>query len=325
MIIRIILSLIILPILMCSAYAEKIDVKKITLAHFKIKDGSIINLPKTSPYWPEVDRHILTVDDLGNIYILNLWNNEILIYDKYGKLQRTVIIKEILSRDKYINGNIEVSGDGKRIFVEGYDHFQKSAQFILDQDGNIVKRLTKNDFIWNIPDRRLCDNPFYLFEKGRLIYNNEFKLLEDKFNGFNDSEGKYKYGEKHALIKIAKDGKNIWVNHFYGNFGIIGVDRNDYIYIEGRLRKGDRNSLYKLSSKGEILAQVRIPNPFPFLTKEEQEDWDMHASEEFLSFFKLTCNGDVYLIYQLGELPKRTFQRWLKGGEYFIYKFETKK
>ena len=49
----------------------------------------------------------------------------------------------------------------------------------------------------------------------------------------------------------------------------------------------------------------------------------MHSSEEFFSFFKVACNGDVYLIYQLGELPKLTFQRWLKGGEYFIYKFET--
>ena len=93
--------------------------------------------------------------------------------------------------------------------------------------------------------------------------------------------------------------------------------------MDGKLRKNDSYSLYKLNSKGEILSQALIPNPFPFVTPEEKEEWHTRSSEEFFSFFELACNGQVYLIYQLQELPKRTFKRWLKAGEYFIYKFET--
>ena len=153
--------------------------------------------------------------------------------------------------------------------------------------------------------------------------------MEGKFKGFEDFEGRYSIsyekGKGLALIKLSLNGKKLWEKRFDGHFSIIGVDRNNHLYLEGSLRKGDLNSVYKLNSKGDIIAQTRIPDPFPLLTPTESEEWEMHASEEYYYFFKLACSGDLYLIHQLTELPDATFTRWLKSGKYFIFKFETVK
>lgn len=319
-----ILSIFLMGAFLNSAYAEKMVVKKVTLARFQTKDSSIINLPKTSPYWPQVNRHILTVDDRRNIYLLNLWNNEIMVFNSFGKLYRKIKLEIRMSRKEYLNGNLEVSGDGKRFIVHGYDYSRKIVQFVFDQDGKVIYRFSEKEAFFSFPDIRLC-NGKYVFLQGRSVYDESFHILKEEFTGFFDLEGRYTFGKNNALIKISKDGKQLWGKQFDGNFEIIGVDKNDYVYIEGRLRKGDPNSLYKVNSKGDILAQAPIPDPFPFLTKEEKDELEMHSSDDYYTFFKLACNGDLYLIHSLNELPERTFQRWLKGGEYFIYKFETKK
>jgi len=324
MIVKLIFSIFLIAAFLNSAYAEEMVVKKITLAHFKTKNGSIVNLPKSLPYWPQVDRHILSVDDSGTIYILNLWNNEILAYDDKGNLRNRIKLKVKLNRFDYRNGALEVSEDGKYFWIDGYDQLEKIMQFIFDKDGKVIRQLEESQ-LWPFPDIRLC-NKTYVVLHGSYVYDQTFHLLREKFTGFNDAQGKYKSDLKNRkLIKNTKDGKTLWGKQFYGNFRIIGVDNKNHVYIEGILRKGDPNSLYKLDAKGNIIAQTPIPDPFPFLTKEEKDEWELHSSEEFLSFFKLACSGDVYLIYQLTELPSITYKRWLKGREYFIYKFETKK
>lgn len=296
--------------------------KKITLTHFETKNNSIINLPKSSPYWPQVDRHIIEIDDEGNIYILNLWNNQILVYDGNGKLKKKIELAVKLGRFDYRNGALEVSGDGKRFWVDGYNESGILVQSIIDEKGSLIKQFPEDD-IWSFPDRRLCNNTYVVF-RGGYLYDKNFKLLSEKFTGFADPEGQYRVIKK-TLSKNSSTGNKLWEKPFDGNYGIVGIDANDNIYIHGVLKKGDSNSLYKLNSKGDILAQAPVPDPFPFKTKAEKDEREMHSSEEYLSFFKVACNGDVYLIYQLGELPEDTFKRWLKGGEYFIYKFESAK
>jgi len=318
---RCLFTLLIITVFTTLSFAEEIQVEKITLARFKTKNGKIIGIPKSSPYWPKVDRHILTVDDAGNIYILNLWNNEILVYDDKGKLQSKIRLKVKLNRFEYRNGALEVSKDGKRFWVDGYDQFGKIMQFIFDKDGKAIRQLEESQ-LWPFPDIRLCDENYAVL-RGGYIYDQDFHLLKEKFTGFADAEGKYKTDLRdRKLIKYDRDGKKLWGKQFSGNFEIIGVDKKNYVYIKGMLRKGDSNSLYRLDSKGNIIALATIPDTFPFLTQEEKDEREMHASEEFLSFFRVTCDGNVYLIYQLSELPAKTFKRWLKGGEYFIYKFE---
>lgn len=317
-VLKLIVSFFLVVSLANTAFAEKMVVKRITLASFKTRNDAIIGLPKTSPYWPEVDRHILTVDDSGNIYILNLWNNEILVYNGRGKYLKKVNLRVKLYRERYQNGYLETSGDGKQFYVYGLDQSKHSVQFVFDSSGNVVKKLPFLSF----PDVRLC-NGTYVFFQGQYVYDQDFNRIEEVYkDNCADSEGKYGHSYNNKLIKFDKNGNIIWQKQFR-HFGIVGRDNNGFFYVEGRLKKNDPNTLYKLDSKGNIVAQAPIPKPFPFLTKEEREERDSTASEELPYIFKLACNGDVYLIHQLGELPGRTFNRWLKGGEYFIYKFET--
>jgi hypothetical protein len=307
-------------------FAGEMIVKKITLGRFAVENNKIV-LSKSDPYWPAINRHNLAIDDKGYIYVLNIVNREINVFDDRGKISKKIPLpikpfkKEL---DDY--GHLEVSNDGKKIFVnipatKGFAHerdFVPSSGLAVNDKGEIIRQTGFPEV-----DIRLC-NGTYVFLQGRYIYDNEFRLWKERFTGFTDSEGKYDIN-KQALLKTTRDGKKIWEKKFDGYFFIEGIDKNNYIFISGRLKKGDPNSLYKLGAKGNIIAQAPLPTPFPFLTQAERDEWDARPSEEFLSFFKVPCNGDAYLIYQLGELPTLTFQRWLKGGEYFIYKFETKK
>ncbi|TAN38201.1 MAG: hypothetical protein EPN25_14225 [Nitrospirae bacterium] len=304
--------------------AAQMQVRKITLAEFKVKNGNIVGLPQGSPYWPQVDRHIVTADDAGNIYVLNLWNNEMLRFDGRGKLQSKIKLQFTFTRSDYRNGALEVSGDGKRFYVYGADSPGQSALLIFDKTGRIVKQFPHDESLINFPDHRLCNSPYFLFGKGQLLYDEDFKLMREPFSGFFDSSGRYVH-ESRKLTKFAKDGQIIWEKRFEKDFVIIGLDGNSNLYLVGTLRKGDPYSLYHLNPKGNLLSQTPIPNPFPFKTAEEKNEWEMHASEEPLSFFRLACDGSVYVIYQLSDLPKRTFERWSKGGQYFIYKFESAK
>lgn len=323
--VKVLLSLVLIIVWSVLCSAETMIARKITLGRFKVKNGSIIDLPKSSPDWPQVDKHIITADDKGNIYVLNLWHDEIISFDSRGKLRKKIRLQFKFTRADYQNGYLEVSGDGKKFFVIGYDELGRPMQFAFNEHGRI-NRVFSGDEAWNFPDRRLCDRPYYLFSKGSILYDENFKQIEEPFLGFADSEGKYKVDvHKRLLIKSSKDGKKLWGKQFTGHFGIIGVDANDYVYIHGILREGESDSLYKLNSNGEIVAWAPIPDPFPLLTPKEKDEWERHASEDPLSFFKLTCNGDVYLIYQLSELPELTLKRWLKSGQYFIYKFESAK
>lgn len=336
---KFVLTVVFLVLLLEQSFAEQMTVNKIVLSRFKVKNDNLTDLVKSDPYWPKIDRHNLTVDDNENIYVLNLLNREIILFDNSGKVYKKIAlpIESIKGKiDDY--GALEVSGDGKRIFVNipsqgryAYEpDFIPGKGLILNDKGEIIKQT-------GFPEihRRLCNKtyvnlqaPYYYDENFSLIggYGDDRERLSRLYLlSHTDSNGEYYDIEKRSLIKYANDGKKVWKKQFDEYFRIIGIDINNYVYIEGVLRKGDPNTIYKLNSKGEIIAQVPIPDPFPFITQEEKDAWDAHSSEEFLSFFKLACNGDVYLIYQLGELPSLTFQRWLRGGEYFIYKFEVKK
>lgn len=311
-----------------TAYAEEMKVSKIILGRFKSDLSEMVISPKAPPYWPRIDRHNLTVDDGGQVYVLNLSSRHIMGFDKEGRIIKKIPlpiapIKKKL--DRY--GDLEVSGDGKRFFVNipsqgsSYEStFIKGQGMTLNDKGEIIKGEGFPEV-----DIRLCDGT-YVFLQGSYIYDKDFNLKKAKFTGFFDVEGQYKIDtKKRTLTKVDRDRKEIWSKQFDSNFGIVGIDTANYMYIHGMLKKGDPDSLYKLNSKGEIVAQAPVPKPFTFKTQAEKDEWEMHASEEFLSFFKVACNGDVYLIYQLSELPKATFKRWLKSGEYFIYKFETAK
>ncbi len=320
-----------------SGFAQGITVKKIVLAKFKTADDKIINLPKSSPYWPQVNYRILSMDDAGRIYLLNLWNNEILRFSKDGKLEKTIPISIKLFEKEDLNGGLQVSGDGKRFFVEGYDQSKKRQRLVLNEKGEIERKISGSEIFQGFPETRLCNVPnYYLFKQGGLLYDSNFQLLKERFSGFSDSEGWYKVDSmNHVVVKYKKDGGELWEKRFEGFLGVpeicrsgilgvVGVDNSNHLYLTGTLKKNDKYSLYRLDSKGRVTAKTAIPNPFPLLTQKEKDEWKSHSSEVPLYFFKLTCNGDVYLIFQLGQLPSMTYKRWLEGGEYYIYRFESK-
>lgn len=311
---KVIISILLILVWPMASFAGEMVVKKIVLGQFKVKNGSI-NISKSTPNWPEVNRHNLTMDDIGKIYLLNGRNKEIIIFNHEGNIDKKVALSiekgKLLSDVENLNSSLEVSGNGERFLVGGFI-FSKEGKFINEVD--IV-----------FPDIRLC-NKTYINLQAPYVYDDKFQKIGNLMPKFADTEGHYDVDFKNkrkTLIKYSKDGKKLWEKQFAGYFAIIGVDARNNLYLSGVLKKGNPRSLYKLNSKGVILAQAPIPDPFPLLTQEEKDE-SLYSSEEFLSFFKLACNGNVYLIFQLSELPKRTYQRWLKGGEYFIYKFETK-
>lgn len=333
-ILRIIFGLLLFNTQVAQVFAEEMTVKKITLGRFEIKNDVVLELVKNSPYWPQVDRHILTVDDRGQIYVLNRWHNEILVFEGTGKLYKRIAFpidnnKPLKFEPLDDKGFLEVSGDGNKLFII------TNKEFILDRNGKILKQSSLQESLISATDIRLCNSryvslqaPYYYDENFSLIGglgDNKERLSNLYKLSHADSKGNYYIIEKRSLIKYTKEDKKLWEKVFDNSFRILGLDGIDDLYLTGILKKGDPGSLYKLDSKGNILSKAAIPDPFPLITQEEKQEWEVRPSEEFLSFFKLACNGDVYLIYQLGELPKLTFQRWLKGGEYFIYKFETKK
>lgn len=337
LIVKFIFAILLMSALITSAYAEEMVVKKITLGHFKVKNNEI-ELSKSEPYWSKIDRHNLAVDDKDRIYILSILNREILVFSKTGTVAKKIPLPiEPIKKNLDDYGQLEVSGDGKRFFVsipaQGHWYepgYSKSREFILNDESKIIKEFSdkERDKIF-FPDVRLC-NETYVSLPGGYVLDENFNLLKGKFTfAYPATEGsyvhKYEKVKGHMLIKYAKDGTKLWENKIDGNFRIIGADLNNYLYLDGILKKSDPNSLYKLNSKGDILAQAPLPDPFPFLTQREKDESEVGSSEEVLSFFKLACNGDVFLIYQLTELPSKTFKRWVKGGEYFIYEFETKK
>ena len=311
------------------SFAGQLSVKKITLSRFEVNNGEIV-LQKTDPDWPHIDRHNLTVDDSGRIYVLNLRNSEILVFNDEGIVSMKIPLP-ITKSTKVSSGNgyLEVSGNGESFLVEtpsskGFPSepgYVKSRRFIINKDGRIVREFKDDDQIFALPDIRLC-NKTYRALQGDYVYDEKFRLMGENLPLFSDLEGEYQYAKGRKLIKSAKDEKTLWEKQFDGNFKMLGVDGRNQLYLIGILKKGDSYSLYRLNSKGDILSHVPIPDSFPFLTQEEKDESEMHSSEEFPLFFKLACNGHVYLIYQLGELPSLTFKRWLERGEYFIHKFE---
>ncbi len=311
-----------------SGFAQGITVKKIVLAKFATADDKIITLPKSAPYWPEVNYRILSIDDAGRIYLLNLWNNEILRFSKDGKLGKTIPLSIKLFRKEDLNGGLQVSGDGKHFFVEGYDQSEKRQRLVLNEKGEIERKVPDSEDIFQgFPETRFCNIPnYYLFKQGGLLYDSNFQLLQERFSGFSDFEGRYKADNKnHVLVKYKKDGGKLWEKRFDGVLGILGVDSSNHLYLTGTFNKNDKNSLYRLDSKGHITGKAIIPNPFPLLTQKEKDEWESTSSEVPLTFLKLICRGNVYLMFQLGELPSLTYKRWLKGGEYYIYRFELGK
>lgn len=244
--------------------AEEMLVKKITLGRFAVENNNIV-LSKTDPYWPAIDRHNLAIDDKGQIYVLNLLNREVIVFNGTGKISKKIPLA-IKPFKKELNGygQLEVSDDGKRIVVNipsaglGYERdFVPSSGLTVNDKGEIIRHT-------GFPrvDIRLC-NRTYVFLQGSYIYDNEFRRLKERFTGFTDSEGMYDIN-KQALVKTTPDRKKLWEKQFDGYFLIVGIDKNNYIYINGRLTKGDPYSLYKLDAKGNIIAQAPIPTPFLF-------------------------------------------------------------
>ena len=272
-----------LALIICAvpAVAEQIAAKKIAMGHFKIQGDQIITL-KSDPYWPDINRHTLTVDGKGNIYVLNLYHREIMVFSNSGTLKGKIVLPvEPIKVKSNSRAQLEVSTDGKRFFVDIPDqghtwdrNYIKGKKFIVNDKGEIIKQI-KHEMYAEF-DVKLCNKPYYLSLHTGAQYDENFNEVKEKFEGFEDTEGRYRTlydKEKSALllIKYAKDGKKLWEKRFDGYFEIVGTDKDSYLYLRGVLKKGDPDSFYKLDPNGEIIAQAAIPNPFPFLTQEEKE------------------------------------------------------
>jgi hypothetical protein len=205
-------------ILAAPVFAGEMLVKKITLGRFAMKNGNIV-LATSDPYWPAINRHNLAIDDKGCIYVLNLLNREVIVFNDTGKISKKIPLPIKPFKKELIGyGQLEVSDDGKRIFVNipgaglGYERdFVPSSGLTVNDKGEVIRHAGFPEV-----DIRLC-NRTYVFLQGSYIYDNEFRRLKERFIRFTDSEGMYDIN-KRALAKTTREGKKLWEKQFDGYF-----------------------------------------------------------------------------------------------------------
>lgn len=301
-----------------SVFSEEYPgIKKIILGKFKSKDGEIIGLPKDAPYWKEVDRTYIAIDDSDNIYVLNWRNSEILIYTDMGKQIGKVKIKHELRSP----GSLEVSGDSKRFFL-----IQGLKGYVINRNGEIIRSAEE---FYGADLTRRCDGN-YVDHYGQNLYDqnlNHIRGTRHKILRKTDGKRDYYICGRENLEKYSSSGKIIWKKPLSGCRGIVGIDGENNIYLEIEAGPGGRGDwkFIKMDKDGKVIKTIPIPDyvlhPVPF-DERDKEEWETYASEEPFEWDKLTCKGNIYRIYSFWQLPKGALQRWLKGGEYFIYKFE---
>ncbi len=312
-------------------------IKKIILGKFKSKNGKSVDLPKDVPDWIGsyrgnigidgypyfhfgIYRGNIGIDDNDNIYVLNHKNNEILIYNDRGRQVRRIKIKHEVAEDS----NFEVSCDGTRFFI-----FQDSKGYVLNHKGEIIKTvkgsyldLTRkgDDTLIDYYGRRLYDQNLNLIKESKLIEH--LRKMDGQGNYYRCSWDESKKPLSVYLVKYSPSGDIIWKKLFSKCPDIIGIDAKDNVYLPGE------GGFLKLDKDGNKIKSLTIPihisdsvSLFSFDDK-DREEWELYASEEPLEWDKLTCKGNIYRIYSIWQLPKGALNRWLKGGEYFIYKFE---
>lgn len=302
-------------------------ITKIILGKFKSKNGKIIDIPKDVPDWIGSYRGIyrgnIGIDDNDNIYVLNHKNNEILIYDDRGKQVGRINIKHKITED----ATFEVSGDGKRFFI-----IQNSEGYVINRKGKSIKTV-KKFYVSDIT--RKCDGTFVNYY-GRRLYDQNLNLVKESQRAgtflTTDIEGN-KYSCLQGQLQYSLIGKIIWEKSLPECLNIIGTDSKGNVYAQIKTSpegRGDYGFL-KMDKNGNKIKSLTIPihifdsfSLFSFDDK-DREEWELYASEEPIEWDKLTCKGNIYRIYSFWQLPKDALQRWLKGGEYFIYKFEMAK
>src|SRR3972149_3497385 len=180
-----------------AAFSEEyIGVKKITLGKFEARDSDI-------PFWKEIDRRYIAIDDSDRIYVLNRKNNEILIYSDTGKQVGHIRVKHKIIDD---DGRFEVSGDGNSFFL-----LQRGKGYVLGRNGEIIKTTTENIYTTDVTWR--CD--------GRFITG----YWETIFRP-SDAKGNYFVCGKDNLQNCAPSGAVMWEKQIHGCRGIVGIDKD---------------------------------------------------------------------------------------------------
>lgn len=304
------------------------SIKKIVLSKFKDYKGNIV-LDDNMPDWLNIDRRQIAIDDKDNIYVLDVRRNEILVYKHSRQDKSKIYLKPVktikFNMDEYevltLNDSFEVSSNGDRFYITSL------YPFLLDYNG---RKKAMSGFPYSELSRK-CNNK-YVTRYGRYLYDKNIKLLkkaDKKILRYTDSNGNYFLSTRFDIFQYSPSGELIRQEAIDEGRGIIGIDGKDNIFLKTEAGAGGNGDwrILKIDKEWNRIGEIQIPEnilfPIPFDDK-DLDDLEYYASEEPFEYFKINCNGSIYLIHSFRQYPDRAFQRFLEGGEYYIYKLNFK-
>lgn len=227
----------------------------------------------------------IAIDKDENIYIGDIQNNEILVYDKVG------FFKYKIDLNKYIEvGYLDSIGIDKtqKLYVINYSYKKGATGYaiILDLNGNFIKRLPGN--IDYVQTNTNGDVFFRVFEEGKDImkkydygsdhlenvpfdiphYNSKGNYYEIISSSFEESK-KLRMIVHYGLREYNQNGKLIReINPEILLSGIIGVDKFDNIYGYFARREEEKKgrkmqpSIIKLDKHGKLISIILLVEPW---------------------------------------------------------------
>jgi len=311
------ISILMLCILSGQVYAvDSYKYSKIVIGNYNKITGDI---GSNNVNWTFVKPSHIAIDEIKNIYVLDVVRKRILIFSNTGVISKEIILSNIdfsdksedLGDDGYIEYQIEVSPTGEYIYLT--EGGKENNWAVIDNKGNILKN---NIYISGV--HRCCDN-ILRGSDDRYILNNMLNIVYkiniskiDNIQHIVDSENNIYYISKNGstcknsfLIKTNSSGKQIFTKSIFdcnSTFRFIGVDGKNNLYIVvDQLRV-----ILKVNKEGIVVNRIKIP-VVPFFN-----GWIK---------FKVLCDGTIVCIPGYSALWNEN-NGYKIDGEYLLYFIE---
>lgn len=198
--------------------------------------------------WTYIKTSHVTVDDHRNIYVLDRDAKRVLFYSDQGALLRELNLSGIdfsdksdeLGDDGYIQYQLEVSADGKLLYVT--EGGKENNWAVLDTSGKIIKKNIPLNWInRQCGDRFRSDNgaieadsKLNIIKKLNLKSKKQQKRRIDSQDNVYYLDARSETSDKVLLTKTDVNGKQMYtkeINSSSKSAGFIGFDADNNVYM----------------------------------------------------------------------------------------------